>query len=162
MPQSMTAVFSGNSQFESLDPYELDVQKKSEEVTERPAISVDENRKSEAKPERAPKKRPQRPQPDEEDEEDEKNSGWPFASGRVPSYNTFFPVMIGGGGPRSRSSNDDGNYSPLGSTAIANSFSSGKGGVATSHATSYGDPYLSMLLRNGMMNFGRKTPENRN
>lgn len=106
------------------------------------------------KPKRLPKKK-QKPQIDEEEEEashDEEEEGdyWPFKkSGRrgMPSYNAFFPIMLGGYSGRGRSGEQDG-Y-PGSATAIANSFSTGKGGVASSHATAYGDPYLSTLLRNG-------------
>lgn len=140
-PGAMTAIFSGNSDFEE-NPY--DFNGKSEEFTEKPIISLDEEQKSGGGEERRiPKKRPQKPE--EEDDDDDKNSGWPFAGGR----NTFFPIIFGGGGGggfKSRSSEDQGYYSP-GSTAIANSFSTGKGGIATSHATSYGDPYLASFLR---------------
>ncbi|XP_065159649.1 uncharacterized protein [Atheta coriaria] len=64
--------------------------------------------------------------------------------------NTFFPVIFGksqngGGGP------------PGAAIAIANAFSTGKGGVASSHATAYGDPYFSRM---GNKNNGNKNKKN--
>ncbi|XP_018326999.1 uncharacterized protein LOC108738205 [Agrilus planipennis] len=91
----------------------------------------------------------------DENEDDEDQSGfWPFKVNNrgQPVYNAFFPITLGGLGGRSRVKAYDGIEelpSPGAATAIANSFSTGKGGVATSHATSYGDPYLSTLLRSG-------------
>nr|XP_023014644.1 uncharacterized protein LOC111504345 [Leptinotarsa decemlineata] len=117
------------------------------------AVAKPPKRKSKSKTERKPVKK------DEDEEEDEEETGsWPFAGARgIPSYNAFFPITISGGSPlqgrRTKSAEEDG-YIPSGSaTAIANSFSTGRGGIATSHATSFGDPYLaSMLLRNGFFN----------
>lgn len=110
-----------------------------------------------AKPKRIPKRKPQKPQVSDEDENDEIPASWPFSGGRngAPSYNAFFPIMLGGGsngGPKARSDIEEGGYYPGAATAIANSFSTGKGGVATSHATSFGDPYLSSLFRSGTFN----------
>nr|XP_022915484.1 uncharacterized protein LOC111425590 [Onthophagus taurus] len=85
-------------------------------------------------------------------EEDEEHS-WPFKnqpnskSGGV--YSSFFPIMIQGGSSKGLG-RDASEYTPGSSTAIANSFSTGRGGVASSHATSLGDPYLSMLFRNAV------------
>ncbi|KAJ8971253.1 hypothetical protein NQ314_000794 [Rhamnusium bicolor] len=77
-------------------------------------------------------------------------------SSSVPSYNAFFPISISGGAPaRTRQGDDEGFY-PGSGTAIANSFSTGKGGIATSHATSFGDPYLASLIRKGLLNFKSK------
>lgn len=104
---------------------------------------------------------------EEEDEEEESGvpANWPFGNtgrGGIPAYNAFFPIFIGGSSPsgrsRTRSANaeDAGGY-PGSATAIANSFSTGKGGVATSHATSFGDPYAATMLRNaGLFNFRTK------
>ncbi|EFA13543.1 hypothetical protein TcasGA2_TC001783 [Tribolium castaneum] len=94
---------------------------------------------------RIPKRKPEE---SEEEEEEEEEPSWPFSGRNVPSYNAFFPIMFGGGSPSGRKSGDGQGYYPGSATAIANSFSTGKGGVATSHATSYGDPYLSTLFRN--------------
>lgn len=108
------------------------------------------------KPKRlAKKKKPQvvAPAEETEDEPEEAGGSWPFQNGRIPAYNTFFPIVIGGY-PSSRSRNADsevGGY-PGAATAIANSFSTGKGGVASSHATAFGDPTLSALFRNGYFN----------
>lgn len=104
-----------------------------------------------SKPTRIPKRKPQKPQQEEEEDEEDQGS-WPFQSGRKgPSYNAFFPIMLGGyQGGKGRSDGYPGS-----ATAIANSFSTGKGGVASSHATAYGDPYVSTLLRNGF-NFKKK------
>lgn len=86
-----------------------------------------------------------------DDEEEQDDSSWPFFKDPRHSYNAFFPVVIGGS-PDSRGYvRNSGEYPSSGSaTAIANSFSTGRGGVASSHATSFGDPYLSMLLRNAL------------
>lgn len=96
------------------------------------------------------KQKPTTPRVPQIDENEESDS-WPFARGGIPNYNAFFPIMIGGySGSGGRERKADQNGFPGGSaTAIANSFSTGKGGVASSHATAYGDPYLSTLLRNG-------------
>ncbi|KAF7278714.1 hypothetical protein GWI33_008090 [Rhynchophorus ferrugineus] len=99
------------------------------------------------------------PADDDDDDSGALPASWPFgnAGKGVPSYNAFFPIFIGGKSPsgraRTRSANgDEGNY-PGSATAIANSFSTGKGGVATSHATSFGDPYAAAALRNaGLFN----------
>jgi hypothetical protein len=88
---------------------------------------------------------------EEEDEEDEP----PFFSrgkergtgrGRGPSYNTYFPIMFGAypgfGVGRGSNRQDENAYNPGVATAIANSFSTGRGAVATSHATAYGGPHF--------------------
>lgn len=64
--------------------------------------------------------------------------------------NTYFPIYIGGyrGNSNRRLGSEDDSYSPSSATAIANAYSTGKGGVATSHATAFGDPYLASVLRN--------------
>lgn len=87
-----------------------------------------------------------------EDEENDEDSYWPFRSGR---YNTFFPIIFGGYPGSKGRSGEEGGF-PGAATAIANSFSTGKGGVASSHATAFGDPSLSALFRNGRFNI-RKT-----
>lgn len=71
------------------------------------------------------KKQVKRPA-DDEDEEEENTP-------RMPN-GAYFPMFFGWGGGRSAGS------SPNGATAIANAFSTGRGGVATSHATAYGPP----------------------
>lgn len=101
------------------------------------------------------KKKPQVVAPAEEtDDEPEEAGAWPFqAGGRIPAYNTFFPIVIGGyPSSRSRSADSEVGGYPGAATAIANSFSTGKGGVASSHATAFGDPTLSALFRNGYFN----------
>ncbi|XP_023312798.1 uncharacterized protein LOC111692901 [Anoplophora glabripennis] len=118
---------------------------------------------------RAPKKKPVRPPPAQIDEDEEDEQGlsalWPFAGGKgsVPSYNAFFPISISGGAPvRTRAQGQEQgleDYVPGSATAIANSFSTGKGGIATSHATSFGDPYLASLVRNGLLSFRSKKPQ---
>ncbi|KAF7266497.1 uncharacterized protein LOC143192637 [Rhynchophorus ferrugineus] len=86
---------------------------------------------------------------------DNSAAGWPFgAPGRGASaYNTFFPIFIGGNSPsgraRTRSANGEEGSFPGSATAIANAFSTGKGSAATSHATSFGDPFFAAAFRNG-------------
>ncbi|KAK4872316.1 hypothetical protein RN001_016440 [Aquatica leii] len=111
--------------------------------------------KNETPTKRNPKRKPvAKPQADE-DEEDE--GSWPFQLGRKggPSYTAFFPIMFGGSGLHGR---DSGAGHSGSATAIANSFSTGKGGVAGSHATAYGDPYVSTLLKGGS-NGKKKLPQ---
>ncbi|KAG6460372.1 hypothetical protein O3G_MSEX011940 [Manduca sexta] len=71
------------------------------------------------------KKQVKRPVEDEEDEDES------YPPHRMPS-GAFFPMFFGWGG---RSGGG-----PGGPTAIANAYSTGRGGVATSHATAYGGP----------------------
>ncbi|KAF7278704.1 hypothetical protein GWI33_008081 [Rhynchophorus ferrugineus] len=83
-------------------------------------------------------------------------ASWPFGgAGRgQASYNAFFPIFIAGnsGSDRGRSANGEEGGSGS-ATAIANSFSTGKNSVASSHATSFGDPYAAAALRNaGLFN----------
>ncbi|XP_045456414.1 uncharacterized protein LOC123666297 [Melitaea cinxia] len=70
------------------------------------------------------KKQVKRPVDDDEDDAEQ----YPP---RIPA-GAYFPMFFGYGG-RSGST-------PGGATAIANAFSTGRGGVATSHATAYGPP----------------------
>ncbi|XP_028166731.1 uncharacterized protein LOC114357350 [Ostrinia furnacalis] len=79
------------------------------------------------KPKKRVSKRKQvkRPIEDEEEEDDYQP--------KMPT-GAFFPMFFGWGG---RSANGGG---PGGATAIANAYSTGRGGVATSHATAYGAP----------------------
>nr|CAI5858954.1 unnamed protein product [Callosobruchus analis] len=107
-----------------------------------------------------------------EEDDDGGNDSFPFnLSGRkgTPTYNAFFPIHISSGSlTRSRhrsgsstagaAEEEDAGLAGSGSaTAIANSFSTGRGGIATSHATSFGDPYLAaMLAKNGLINFRSK------
>ncbi|KAG6801282.1 hypothetical protein HZU73_03403 [Apis mellifera caucasica] len=84
---------------------------------------------------------------DEEDDEDEDDDDEPsvpfipFKGSRrrqnYPNLNNFFPMVFSFPGGSSRSGSNGG--SPPGAvTAIANSYSTGKGGVASSVATAYG------------------------
>ncbi|XP_049822324.1 uncharacterized protein LOC109602381 [Aethina tumida] len=80
---------------------------------------------------------------DEEDDDDDQIA-WPFG-GR--GYNAFFPISFGvirSGGRQSQ--DEDGSYPAGSATAIANAFSTGKGGVASSHATAFGDPAASQYF----------------
>lgn len=63
--------------------------------------------------------------PVEEDEDDDEAPKMPTGA--------FFPMFFGFG-------RKAGGSSPGGATAIANAYSTGRGGVATSHATAYGMP----------------------
>lgn len=94
---------------------------------------------------------------DEEEEDDEQAPFWPVPGRNNPAYNTFFPIIFGGY-PGSRTKNADESAYPGGATAIANSFSTGKGGVASSHATAFGDPSLAALFRNGNFNVKKRNP----
>ncbi|CAH0558149.1 unnamed protein product [Brassicogethes aeneus] len=82
------------------------------------------------------------------EEEEEEEGAWPFQFGRgAPSYNAFFPITFAANRNRGRQGFDGEDGYPTGSaTAIANAFSTGKGGVASSHATAFGDPALSSLF----------------
>ncbi|GJQ70014.1 hypothetical protein Trydic_g13371 [Trypoxylus dichotomus] len=98
-----------------------------------------------------PKKKPSdKPEPEEDE-----NDPWPFYKDTRRGYNAFFPIVIGGYPDGRGVARNSGEYPSGSATAIANSFSTGRGGVASSHATSFGDPYLSMLLRNAL--FKRKS-----
>jgi hypothetical protein len=66
---------------------------------------------------------------DESDDVGEQQDTHPLRRGQ----NTYFPIMFSGYPGRSASGGSGG-----GVTAIANAYSTGKGGVATSHATAYG------------------------
>ncbi|XP_004932415.1 uncharacterized protein LOC114244025 [Bombyx mandarina] len=70
------------------------------------------------------KKQAKRPLEEDEEEDD-------FAPPRVPT-SAFFPMFFGWGGRAAGG--------PGGPTAVANAYSTGRGGVATSHATAYGGP----------------------
>lgn len=150
---------------EVLVPKESTQQEQVVEVTE-PTLELTTLEELEAttpKPKRLPKKKkpltsttPAATDEEEEEEEDEPGSSWPFPGRNAPAYNTFFPIIFGGyPGYRSKTANDENSY-PGGATAIANSFSTGKGGVASSHATAFGDPSLATLFRNGGFNFKKR------
>ncbi|KAL1501282.1 hypothetical protein ABEB36_006632 [Hypothenemus hampei] len=98
---------------------------------------------------------PPTPQPNTEqkEEEDDDEYSWPF-SGSSKGYNAFFPIFIAGGRSKTRATEEGG--FPGSATAIANAFSTGKGGVATSHATAFGDPYTAAMLRNSGFNVRTK------
>ncbi|XP_060533569.1 uncharacterized protein LOC132706315 [Cylas formicarius] len=148
--------------------YEPDEQESSsseEPVTDAALIVTTKSTKTLPSKKPTQQRRPKKPVKQEEDEGDDDDglsSGWPFGSrrGGIPAYNAFFPIFIGGGSSRSRTRSgdlEDGGYYPGSATAIANSFSTGKGGVATSHATSFGDPYAAAVMRNsGLFNFRTK------
>lgn len=81
------------------------------------------------------------------EDDDSQPSGFPFGSGGSSFYNTFFPIMVGGNSRgRGKSGQEDDLGVPGGATAIANSFSTGRGGVASSHATSFGDVFMGSAL----------------
>lgn len=89
--------------------------------------------------------KPKKQTPKDSDEDDSWPALKPQTRGQQPFFN-FFPIMFGGYDSLGRSGGG-----PGGATAIANSFSTGKGGIASSSATAYGDP--TSYLRNG--NYGR-------
>ncbi|XP_046412758.1 uncharacterized protein LOC124176024 isoform X2 [Neodiprion fabricii] len=92
------------------------------------------------------KKRPIVPEADEDDEDDFEDDesvapSWPVTGNRrqggyVPNLNNFFPMMFSFPGI-SRRAGSSGSL-PGVVTAIANSYSTGKSGVASSIATAYG------------------------
>lgn len=91
------------------------------------------------------------PQPDS-DEDDDDESSFPIFMGmgkgkgrQQPSF-SFFPIMFGGGSGGQGFERSGG--APGGSIAIANSFSTGRKGMANSNAFSNGDP-------NAFRNLGR-------
>ncbi|CAH3967865.1 uncharacterized protein LOC123714178 [Pieris brassicae] len=87
-------------------------------------------------PEPAPKKRvTKKKQVKKPDEDEEEGDDYPP---RMPT-GAFFPMFFGYGGR-------SGQGTPQGATAIANAFSTGRGGVATSHATAYGPPRTESKL----------------
>ena len=83
----------------------------------------------------------------EEEEEEDEPSFFNRGKGRGPYYNSYFPMVLGfypGLGGGRHGNREDGNaYNPGTATAIANSFSTGRGSVATSHATAYGGPQFA-------------------
>lgn len=90
------------------------------------------------KPARTPKQKPskkvQKQESEESDVADEEEAAQ--VTGRRP-YASYFPIVFSGyPGGAARSGASGGGHG--GVTAIANSYSTGKGGVATSHATAYG------------------------
>jgi hypothetical protein len=95
----------------------------------------------------------------EEDEEEDEPSffshGKGRGKGRGPNYNSYVPMVFGFypgcGGGRHGNREDGKAYNPGTATAIANSFSTGRGAVASSHATAYGGPHFvpSGYRRNG-------------
>ncbi|XP_021931224.1 uncharacterized protein LOC110835378 isoform X2 [Zootermopsis nevadensis] len=96
-----------------------------------------------------PKKGPAADDSEEEEEDDEplfftRGKGKGRGRNQVPYYNSFFPIVFGAypgyGVGRNRDPEDGDANSPGVVTAIANSFSTGRGAVATSHATAYGRP----------------------
>lgn len=135
------------------------------EVTE-PSVeltTLEELEVTTQKPKRLPKKNkpststtPATTEEEAQEENEEPASSWPFPSRNFPAYNTFFPIIFGGyPNARSKNANEESSY-PGGATAIANSFSTGKGGVASSHATAFGDPSLASLFRNGGFSFKKR------
>lgn len=85
---------------------------------------------------------------EEEEEEDDEPLFFVRRKGKGrsqgPVYNSYFPIVFGaypGFGVGSGREREDGNGNNPGvATAIANSYSTGRGAVATSHATAYGSP----------------------
>ncbi|XP_041975707.1 uncharacterized protein LOC121730633 [Aricia agestis] len=82
------------------------------------------------KPASTPRRRVTKKKQVKNTEEEDQEEGEEYPP-RMPA-GAYFPMFFGWGG---RSGN-----TPQGATAIANAFSTGRGGVATSHATAYGPP----------------------
>lgn len=98
---------------------------KATSVPELTEPEVEEVEEPVQKPKKRVLKRKQAKKPVEDEEEDDYQPRMPAAA--------YFPMFFGWGG---RSSGG----APGGATAIANAYSTGRGGVATSHATAYGVP----------------------
>ncbi|KAK9889123.1 hypothetical protein WA026_004392 [Henosepilachna vigintioctopunctata] len=94
--------------------------------------------------------------PKKSDEDELSNTNFPFGSRGSSVFNAFFPIMMGGHSGVGRKSEGDGGLDG-GATAIANSFSTGRGGVASSHATSFGNVYF----KSDMENTNERTRENK-
>nr|CAD7260909.1 unnamed protein product [Timema shepardi] len=90
---------------------------------------------------------------DDQDYEEETNNGPSSFPGKNvgpgKNYNSYFPVYFGLPGYGSRSQGEGGPLNPGVATAIANSFSNGRGAVATSHATAYGGPNFDSGYKKG-------------
>ncbi|XP_063219668.1 uncharacterized protein LOC134529467 [Bacillus rossius redtenbacheri] len=125
------------------------------EAPQAPEKGDDDVSKSAQEPEKpgrakAPKYPTKRPDDEEEyDEEDEQ----PFhpSKGRNPGkhYNSYFPIYFGLPGYGGRGQGEGGPLNPGVATAIANSYSNGRGAVATSHATAYGGPNFGNGAKKG-------------
>ncbi|XP_049780097.1 translation initiation factor IF-2 [Schistocerca cancellata] len=110
----------------------------------------DFSHKHEPKPASKPgRKRPAQDSADDDDDDDDEDD-FPVAGLPLPGkrrkgqggfYSSYFPMFFGGF-PGGRSSGGGADGTPGVATAIANSYSTGKGAVATSHATAYGGPHL--------------------
>ncbi|KAJ8884927.1 hypothetical protein PR048_011123 [Dryococelus australis] len=90
---------------------------------------------------KTPKAPPKKPDDEDEYDEDDEQVFLP-GKGRGPGkhYNSYFPIYFGLPGYGSRGQGEGGPLNPGVATAIANSYSNGRGAVATSHATAYGGP----------------------
>jgi hypothetical protein len=99
----------------------------------------------------------------EEDAEDDEEPlfftrGKGRGRGQGPYYNSYFPIVFGAypgfGVGRGRGRDDGDANNPGVATAISNSYSTGRGAVATSHATAYGGPHFvpSGYRKNGYVN----------
>nr|CAD7201095.1 unnamed protein product [Timema douglasi] len=90
---------------------------------------------------------------DDQDYEEETNNGPSVFPGKNlgpgKNYNSYFPVYFGLPGYGSRRQGEGGPLNPGVATAIANSFSNGRGAVATSHATAYGGPNFDSGYKKG-------------
>lgn len=82
---------------------------------------------------------------DEEEDEDDDELSVPFVPFKgnrrrqnYPNLNNFFPMMFSFHGANTRSGTSGSGSPPGAITAIANSYSTAKGGVASSVATAYG------------------------
>lgn len=82
---------------------------------------------------------------EEEDDEDDDEPSVPFVPFKgnrrrqnYPNLNNFFPMVFSFPGGVSRAGGSSPGSPPGAVTAIANSYSTGKGGVASSVATAYG------------------------
>lgn len=99
------------------------------------------------------RKKGQSPTPKRNDEADNTDDYLPALDRYVSAYNSFFPIILGGyPNSKIRSSDVEEGAYPHEATAIANSFSTGEGGVASSHATAFADPSLRAMLKSGYFN----------
>ncbi|XP_017782372.1 PREDICTED: uncharacterized protein LOC108566819 [Nicrophorus vespilloides] len=138
---SMSAYASrDNSSEEEQDAVEDDQAVETEAAAEDEQQQQQDEVSTTVKPKKVSAKRKPAVKPQEEEEEQVHHG----SRNDFPGYSSFFPIYFGGAGGAQRNGGEG--YRP-GTVAIANSYSTGKGGIASSHATSFGNPDIEALLR---------------